>query len=189
MLGAVGIPSPEARILDYPHRFSGGMRQRIVIAIALSCNPLLLIADEPTTNLDVTVQAEILRLIRDLKSKSGMSMIFVTHHFGLVAQICDTVAVMYAGEIVEHTDTFSLFNEPLHPYTKGLLSCIPERESQRSRLPTIAGTVPDLINVPAGCKFSPRCPNVMKRCFEKRPSLIEVRPNHFVACYLFTGVD
>lgn len=182
-LDTVGIPSPEDRILDYPHRFSGGMRQRIVIAIALSCSPLLLIADEPTTNLDVTVQAEILRLMRDLKAKSGMSILFITHHFGLVAEMCERVAVMYAGEIVEHADTLSLFNEPLHPYTIGLLSCIPERESQRSRLPTIAGTVPDLINVPAGCRFSPRCASATKRCFEERPPLIEARPNHFVACH------
>jgi len=182
-LEAVGIPSPEDRILDYPHRFSGGMRQRIVIAIALSCNPLVLIADEPTTNLDVTVQAEILRLMRDLKAKSGMSILFITHHFGLVAEMCERVAVMYAGEIVEHADTASLFDEPLHPYTIGLLSCIPERESERSRLPTIAGTVPDLINVPVGCKFSPRCVSAAKRCFEERPPLIEARPGHFVTCY------
>jgi peptide/nickel transport system ATP-binding protein len=180
MLELVGI-MPE-RSGEYPHQFSGGMRQRVVIAIALACDPLLLIADEPTTALDVTIQAQVLELMKDLKEKIATSMIMITHDLGIVAEICDKVAIMYAGSIVEYSDTVSLFNEPLHPYTVGLFNSIPDIESEQGELKVIKGLMPDPTNLPKGCTFNPRCNYARKDCFDHKPSLEEIRPGHFLAC-------
>jgi len=184
MLALVGIPSSKERIHDYPHQFSGGMRQRAMIAMALSCRPSLLIADEPTTNLDVTVQAQILELMRELKQTFGSSILLITHDLGIVAEMCDDVAVMYAGDIVEYADSITLFYNTKHPYTLGLLRCIPSRNRGVERLPSIEGTIPELISPPKGCKFHPRCPIATELCQHEKPSLREIEPNHFVACHL-----
>ncbi len=183
MLKLVGIPSPEKRIKDYPHQMSGGMRQRAMIAMALSCNPSLLIADEPTTALDVTIQAQILELIQGLQKQLDMAMILITHDLGVVAETVDNVAVMYAGKIVEYTDTKTLFAEPLHPYTIGLLNSLPTMEKDGGALKTIPGSVPGLLNLPAGCTFYDRCPKGDSGCTEHEPELVEVKKRHFVACY------
>jgi len=182
MLGLVGIPSAKERVHDYPHQFSGGMRQRVMIAMALSCRPSLLIADEPTTNLDVTIQAQILELMKQLKETFGSSILFITHDFGIVAEMCDDVAVMYAGDIVEYADSISLFCNPKHPYTLGLLRCIPSRNRGVERLSSIRGTIPDLISTPKGCKFHPRCPRAKEPCRLEKPELLEVEKGHTVAC-------
>lgn len=182
LFAEVGIPSPGDRVNDYPHHFSGGMRQRVVIAIALSCAPSLLIADEPTTNLDVTIQAQILEYMKTLRMKFDTSILLVTHHLGIVAEMCDRVAVMYCGDLVECSDTASLFRETRHPYTYGLLRCLPRREHKR--LPTIQGSVADLITPPKGCKFHPRCSKAVARCREEKPLLMETEPGVFVACHL-----
>lgn len=184
LLEEVGIPSPADRVRDYPHHLSGGMRQRIVIAVALSCGPSLLIADEPTTNLDVTIQAQILEYMKSLKAKFETSILLVTHHLGIIAETCDRVAVMYCGDLVECSDTLSLFRDTRHPYTQGLLRCLPRREYRK--LPTIEGSIPDLINPPGGCKFHPRCPKGMTRCAREKPSLTEIEPNIFVSCHLYS---
>jgi oligopeptide/dipeptide ABC transporter ATP-binding protein len=184
MMDLVGIPSAAARYDDYPHTLSGGMKQRIVIAIALACNPSLLIADEPTTNLDVTIQAQILELMKTLKQKYGSSILLITHDMGVVAETCDRVAVMYAGEIVEYAETDALFYDTKHPYTIGLLNCIP-RGKQGKELVPIKGTIPDLHNPPSGCRFHPRCPFAMQVCTDKEPELREVSEGHLVACHLF----
>ncbi|MDP2681713.1 MAG: ABC transporter ATP-binding protein [Deltaproteobacteria bacterium] len=183
MLKLVGIPSPEKRIKDYPHQMSGGMRQRAMIAMALSCNPSLLIADEPTTALDVTIQAQILELIQGLQKQFDMAMILITHDLGVVAETVDNVAVMYAGKIVEYTDTKTLFAEPLHPYTIGLLDSLPTIERTDGVLKTIPGTVPGLINLPPGCSFYGRCPKGDSGCTEHEPELLEVKKGHWAACY------
>jgi len=183
-LKVVGIPDTEKRIDSYPHQLSGGMRQRAMIAMALSCNPTLLIADEPTTALDVTIQAQILRLINDLKKKYGTSVLLITHDLGVIAEMCDYVAVMYAGHIVEYTDIDTLFSNPLHPYTKGLNKSIPRLNVEVERLDTIRGLVPDLLDLPPGCPFYPRCDFRFKKCSEKMPELIEVEDHHFVRCHL-----
>ncbi|MEK7689061.1 MAG: ABC transporter ATP-binding protein [Deltaproteobacteria bacterium] len=183
VLRLVGIPSPEKRIKDYPHQLSGGMRQRAMIAMALSCNPSLLIADEPTTALDVTIQAQILELIQGLQKQFDMAMILITHDLGVVAETVDHVAVMYAGKIVEYTDTKTLFAEPLHPYTIGLLDSLPTIERTGGVLKTIPGTVPGLLNLPPGCSFYDRCPKRDAICTEHEPELVEVKKGHFVACY------
>lgn len=183
MLKLVGIPSPEKRIKDYPHQMSGGMRQRAMIAMALSCNPSLLIADEPTTALDVTIQAQILELIQDLQKQLDMAMILITHDLGVVAEAVDNVAVMYAGKIVEYTDTKTLFAEPMHPYTVGLLNSLPAMEKDGGALKTIPGTVPGLLNLPAGCTFYDRCQKADSGCTEHEPELVEVKKGHIVACY------
>ncbi|MEK6598825.1 MAG: ABC transporter ATP-binding protein [Deltaproteobacteria bacterium] len=183
VLRLVGIPSPEKRIKDYPHQLSGGMRQRAMIAMALSCNPSLLIADEPTTALDVTIQAQILELIQGLQKQFDMAMILITHDLGVVAETVDNVAVMYAGKIVEYTDTKTLFAEPLHPYTIGLLNSLPTMEKTGGVLKTIPGTVPGLLNLPPGCSFYDRCPKRDAICTEHEPDLVEVKKGHFVACY------
>jgi oligopeptide/dipeptide ABC transporter ATP-binding protein len=184
MLGLVGIPSAHERIHDYPHQFSGGMRQRAMIAMALSCRPSLLIADEATTNLDVTIQAQILELMRRLKKTFDSSILLITHDLGIVAEMCDDVAIMYAGDIVEYADSMSLFYNTRHPYTLGLLRCIPSRNRGVERLHSIEGTIPDLISPPQGCKFHPRCPMAVELCKREKPQLVEVEPGHFVACYL-----
>jgi len=184
LLRLMEIPDPERVVDAYPHELSGGMQQRIVIAIALACSPLLLIADEPTTNLDVTVQAQILDLINRLKEKFGSSIIYITHDMGVIAEICDRVAVMYAGSVVEVAYVKELFKNPLHPYTKGLLESIPRPGAP---LKSIPGNVPNLVNPPSGCRFHPRCPYMMEKCKEIVPRLIEVSKDHYVACLLYTG--
>ena len=173
LLGAVGIVDPARRIRDYPHQLSGGMRQRVLIAIALSCRPSLLIADEPTTALDVTVQAQILDLLRDIQTRTGLSILFITHDLGVVAQIADYVYVMYAGKIVEHAPVGELFSNPLHPYTQGLLRCTPRIDRVLPRLEVIEGQVPDAANPPTGCRFHPRCPLAARNA----PAPTEPRPS------------
>lgn len=181
----VGIPSARDRLKSYPHQLSGGMQQRVMIAIALSCHPSLLIADEPTTNLDVTIQAQILNLMKQMGKEFNSAILLITHDLGVVAQMCDKVAVMYAGKIVELADSDELFYNPLHPYTIALLQCIPRRQKGAAKLKVIKGQVPDLMNPPSGCNFHPRCPKVMSVCSKAEPALMEVKPGHFVACYLY----
>ena len=183
LMRKVGIPSPEARIRQYPHQFSGGMRQRIVIAMALSCTPRLLLADEPTTALDVTIQAQILKLMNELKHKYDTSIILITHNLGVVAQICDRVAVMYFGRIMETAPVKRLFEQPLHPYTKGLFLCIPKLDQDEDFLSTIPGMVPALTEKTEGCAFAPRCPRCTDRCRREEPELVEVEEGHFCRCW------
>ena len=186
LLKAVGLSDP-GRILDsYPHELSGGMRQRIMIAMALSSNPSLLIADEPTTALDVTIQKQILELILDLRSKYKFSVLLITHDLGVVAGVCDRVGVMYAGNIVEIADTEELFENPLHPYTQGLLSVVPDPRMKKPIRP-LRGSVPSLLNPPNGCRFHPRCDYTSKTCTTVKPELHEYSPGHFVACHLYGG--
>ena len=183
----VGIPSPSERAMDYPHQLSGGMRQRIMIAMALSCKPQLLIADEPTTALDVITQDEILELMENLKDELGTSIILITHDLAIVAGLCNRVAVMYAGNIVEYADTIPLYDDPLHPYTKGLLNSILRLDKGKERLISIKGSVPNLVNLPPGCKFNPRCPQSMPLCSKQIPPLLDVGGNSLVACHLYGG--
>ena len=183
MLRRVRIPAPEQRVDDYPHKLSGGMRQRAMIAMALSLNPQLLIADEPTTALDVTIQAQILELLRELRAEFGMSLLLITHDLGVVAEIADEVAVMYAGHIVERTDAATLFRRPGHPYTIGLLASIPKLTQEQDELPVIEGTVPNPLSPPPGCRFHPRCPFAVERCRVEIPALAEISPSHQVACH------
>lgn len=186
MLDRVGIPEPAARMDDYPHRISGGMRQRVMIAMALAGEPDILIADEPTTALDVTIQAQILELILDLQRRNGMAVIFITHDMGVIAHICHEVVVMYAGRIAEKADLLELFENPRHPYTQGLLTAIPQLATPRkSRLPVIEGVVPTLYELPDGCRFQNRCPDVMPVCRESIPPLFEAAPRHCVSCFLY----
>ena len=182
MLNLVRIPSPESRIDDYPHKLSGGMRQRAMIAMALACGPQLLIADEPTTALDVTIQAQILDLMRALRTDTGTSIILITHDLGVVAEMADDVAVMYAGQIVERASVAALFARPEHPYTVGLLGSIPRLDATRERLPSIEGRVPDMTRPPAGCRFAERCPFVEPACRAAPPPLVEVAPGHLSRC-------
>ena len=183
LLRSVGIPSPEKRVDEYPHQLSGGMRQRVMIAMAIACKPSLILADEPTTALDVTIQAHILELLGRIQAEMGMAMILVTHDLGLIAERAHDVAVMYAGRIVEQADTKELFANPQHPYTRGLMASIPRPgEEGRKRLSTIAGTVPRLHDLPVGCKFAPRCDIKTARC-EVEPELVEIKPGHLVRCW------
>ena len=182
MLRIVRIPSPERRVDDYPHKLSGGMRQRAMIAMALACGPDLLIADEPTTALDVTIQAQILDLMRGLRRDTGTAIILITHDLGVVAEMADDVAVMYAGQIVERAPVASLFARPEHPYTVGLLGSIPKLDQKRERLPSIEGRVPDMAHPPEGCRFAARCPFVEPACRAAAPPLIEVAPGHLTRC-------
>ncbi len=185
MLRAVGISSPEQRIKDYPNQLSGGMRQRVMIAMALSCHPSLLVADEPTTALDVTIQAQVLDLMNDLRAKFHMAIMFITHDLGVIAQMADRVAVMYLGKIVEAAPVTELFDHPGHPYTRGLMKSIPSLTmTKKNRLIPIKGVVPELSEVQDGCGFEPRCPNAMRICKEQVPPLKEVAPEHTVACWL-----
>jgi oligopeptide/dipeptide ABC transporter ATP-binding protein len=184
-LRLVRMPDPEKTARQYPHELSGGMRQRAMIAMALSCNPDLLIADEPTTSLDVTIQAQILVLLNELKKEVGASVLLITHDLGIVAETCDRVAVMYAGTIVEECPTRTLFKNPQHPYTQGLLNSVPKLHREVEELAIIPGSVPNLINPPSGCRFHPRCPHVMKRCSDGMPKLYETEEHHKVACYLY----
>lgn len=183
MLELVGIR--RERINDYPHQFSGGMKQRVVIAMALACNPELIIADEPTTALDVTIQAQVLELMKELKDKYNTSMILITHDLGVVAEICDYVSVIYAGTIVEHASVDDLYEDPLHPYTKGLFNSIPSIDEDEERLKVIPGSPPDPSNLPSGCPFHPRCEYAMDVCKTTFPCFKEVRPGHSVACHLY----
>lgn len=182
-LEMVGIPGE--RYGEYPHQFSGGMKQRVVIAIALSCNPDLLLADEPTTALDVTIQAQVLDLIVKLKKEKQTSMILITHDLGIVAEVCDKVAIMYAGEIVEFGSLEQIYNNTCHPYTKGLFGSIPDLDSHVKRLNPIPGLMPDPANLPEGCNFCPRCNCGCKKCETENPGLIEVEPGHYVKCFNF----
>ncbi len=187
LLKMVGIPMPEQRIDSYPHELSGGMRQRIMIAMALSCSPQLLIADEPTTALDPTIQAQILDLIRKVQKEIGMSVMYITHDLGVVAETCDRVMVMYAGQIVEKADVAELFTKPGHPYTQGLLKAIPRLNTKRERLYVIKGMVPHFADMPVGCSFHPRCPYADARCVEQKPTLRAIKKGHLAACWQIQG--
>jgi len=183
VLRKVNIPAAESRVRDYPHQMSGGMRQRVVGAIGISCQPLVLIADEPTTSLDVTIQAQYLKLLRDLQQESGLSLIFITHDFGIVAKMCDRVAVMYAGRIVEEGAVRDIFNAPSHPYTEALLASVPKMEEDVDRLYAIEGQPPLLHDLPVGCAFADRCQYVMDRCREEYPPEFPVAEGHYSACW------
>ena len=185
MLKLVGIPRAADILKEYPHRLSGGMRQRAMIAMALSCNPNLLIADEPTTALDVTIQAQILELMKDLQQKINTAIIFITHDLGVIAEMAQHVLVMYAGKVVEDASIESLFAEPLHPYTVGLINSKPKLHEERELLEFIPGAVPNPVEMPEGCPFHPRCPKVMDVCCEKMPEVTEVKPGHLVRCWLY----
>ncbi len=185
LLRLVGIPEPERRFNQYPHEMSGGMRQRVMIAMAISCNPDLLISDEATTALDVTIQAQILELMKDLQKRTGMAILFITHDLALVADMAHSVAVAYTGKIVEYGDVYSIFKDPRHPYTYGLLNSVPSLKSEKTKtpLPAIEGMVPNPYKMPKGCHFNPRCPFATERCRKGMPDLIELEPNHFVRCF------
>ena len=183
MLTKVGIPSPEKRVHEYPHQLSGGMRQRVMIAMALSCNPKLLIADEPTTALDVTIQAQILELMKELKEEFGTAIMLITHDLGVVAEVCDRVAVMYAGKVVEYSDAKTVFGHPRHPYTWGLLKSIPSLDTQVDRLLVIEGVVPNPLHLPEGCKFHPRCMFATDKCRESEPGIEDYQEGHAVRCW------
>jgi len=188
LLKLVNIPSPERRVKEYPHQMSGGMRQRAMIAMAMACSPKLMIADEPTTALDVTIQAQILELINRLKQETGMSLILITHDLGVIAETAKHVAVMYTGRIFEYTDMLSLFADPKHPYTQGLLNSIPRLEEaalKKERLEAIPGMVPNLVNLPRGCKFYERCKYAFEKCAGQEPELKEAYPGHRVRCWLY----
>jgi len=189
MLGQVGIPAPQQRVREYPHQMSGGMRQRVMIAMALSCHPSLLIADEPTTALDVTIQAQILDLLRSLQARHHMSILLITHDLGVVAEMADQVCVMYASRIVERAAARELFANPLHPYTQGLFRSIPRLGQTKERLDVIPGNVPNPLRFPGGCKFHPRCPLGAqdRTCRSQEPELKELRPGHWVACWKARG--
>lgn len=182
MLKVVGIPGPEQRFKQYPHNLSGGMRQRVMIAMALACKPKLLIADEPTTALDVTIQAQILEVLKRLRADLGMSMLLITHALGIVAEMADRVVVMYAGQIVEEASVRELFHHPAHPYTQGLLSSIPRIDHGKAPLHVIKGTVPPIGNIPSGCRFHPRCPLAEEGCAVCEPALRDIGPDHRVRC-------
>ena len=182
MLELVGISMPEERMKNYPHELSGGMRQRVMIAMALCCNPKLLIADEPTTALDPTIQAQIIQLLKQIREKMGMGILYITHDLSVVAQICDRVVVMYAGMVQEIADVKSLFHNPLHPYTLGLMQAMPKMGQDRKRLYNIPGVVPHITQMPQGCRFAPRCPYAKDSCRAACPELAEAEPGHWVRC-------
>ncbi len=175
-----------SRVNNYPHEFSGGMRQRAMIALALACNPELVIADEPTTALDVIIQGQILDLLKKLKDEYDLSVILITHDLSVIAEMCERVGIMYAGKLVECADVRSIFKEPLHPYTQGLISAIPSLTGPKTRLRSIPGAPPDLLNPPSGCRFHPRCPLATERCRREEPEYVEVRKGHWVACHMAT---
>ncbi len=187
MFKKVGIPMPEKRLYNYPHELSGGLRQRVMIAMALSCNPSLLIADEPTTALDVTIQAQVLDLMRNLLKEYNSSMIMITHDLGVIAEIAQRVAVMYAGQVVEYADVVKLFKNPSHPYTIGLIKAIPRPDIEVERLISIEGSVPDLFHMPKGCRFNNRCPFATEQCLEM-PPLFEIEPGHFTRCWRYKEI-
>lgn len=183
ILEKVNIPDPEKRFSNFPHELSGGMRQRVMIAMALSCNPELLIADEPTTSLDVTIQAQILDLMKKMQKEFKSSILLITHNMGIVAEMCDKVAVMYCGKVVEYSDVVTIFKNPKHPYTRALLASIPRVDVKKDELETIPGSVPSLVNPPAGCHFHPRCSYAQKICREIEPPKVEIRKSHIVYCH------
>jgi len=185
MLHQVGIPAPEQRVDEYPHQLSGGMRQRVMIAMALSCNPALLFADEPTTALDVTVQAQILDLLRELQKQFSMAIVVITHDLGVVAEMAERVVVMYAGKVQEDADVRTIYKNPSHPYTRGLQKAIPRVHEKTGRLYVIEGVVPNPLEFPPGCKFHPRCPEVMAKCRIHEPALLPIEPAHKVRCWLY----
>ena len=190
LLEQVGIPAPERRLTEYPHQLSGGMRQRVMIAMALASRPEVLIADEPTTALDVTIQAQILELLRDLQRETGMAILFITHDLGVIAELCSRVVVMYAGRIAEQATAAALFANPRHPYTQGLLSSIPRLEDEpKTLLSTIPGTVPGIGDLPAGCRFANRCPHVRDVCRDRAPVLEQVATGHGVACHRWREIQ
>jgi oligopeptide/dipeptide ABC transporter ATP-binding protein len=182
-LRMVRISAPEARLKDFPHQLSGGMRQRVIGAIALSCLPSLLIADEPTTSLDVTIQAQYLKLLKEIQQQTQFSLLFITHDFGIVAKMCDVVAVMYAGKILESANVRDIFNRPLHPYTKALMNCLPDGGGTLKKLTTIKGQPPELYDPPPGCRFANRCPEVGEKCKREHPPEITLNSNHFISCW------
>ena len=182
MFDLVGIPEPENRYSAFPHQLSGGLRQRVMIAMALICAPKLLVADEPTTALDVTIQAQVLELMKELKRKLNTSMIMITHDLGIVAETCDKVAIMYAGRVVEYAEKRRLFLNPVHPYTQGLFNSLPELDEEQEELKTIPGLMPDPTDLPSGCPFHPRCGDAVSQCAVEAPAMVEVEPGHFVAC-------
>lgn len=185
MLKLVGMPLPEKRVNEYPHQLSGGMRQRVMIAMALACNPKLLIADEPTTALDVTIQAQILELMKELKEKLGTAIILITHDLGVVAEVADDIMIMYAGKVVEYGDVNSVFSNPEHPYTQGLLGSIPDINKEVEKLDTIEGLVPSLYDMPKGCRFNPRCKYASEKCRDKQPALTDLQ-GHKVRCFRYS---
>ena len=187
MLERIGIADPRQMVSRYPHELSGGMRQRVMIAMALACKPALLVADEPTTALDVTIQAQIMDLMKELKHEEDASILLITHHLGLVAEMCDRVAVMYAGSVVEEAPTRDVFYRPAHPYTVGLLKSIPSLDGKKGELPVIPGRVPDLVTPPTGCRFHPRCPFAMDVCSREKPPMVAIGPGHRVACHVWNG--
>ncbi len=193
LLKMVGIPDPDRRADAYPHELSGGMAQRVMIAMALACVPEILIADEPTTALDVTIQAQILDLMRELREKMGTSVILITHDLGVISEMAERVAVMYAGEIVEQAEVNTLFDQPLHPYTQGLIGSIPVLGKLKNRLAVIPGSVPNLVNLPPGCRFAPRCAARekfgLKICSESKPNLVEIKPGHLTRCWLYESAE
>jgi peptide/nickel transport system ATP-binding protein len=184
ILRDVGMPEPERIAMEYPHELSGGMRQRVLIAIALSCEPELIIADEPTTAVDVTTQAKILNLLLKLREERGMSIMVITHNLGLIAEICDRVCVMYAGQIAEVGDVVDIFNHPLHPYTRGLMNAI-HNIGDKKELEEIKGNVPILLHPPSGCRFHPRCDKAIEKCGQQKPELFEIEPGHKIYCWLY----
>jgi len=188
MLRLVRIPDPKNVLKSYPYELSGGMQQRVMIAMALACRPSMLIADEPTTALDVTIQAQILKLMKDLQEETGTTILLITHNLGVVAETCDRVGVMYAGAMAEIGSANAIFKEPLHPYTQGLMDSIPKMKGENEKLEAIEGNVPNLVKPPSGCRFNPRCSYAMSVCKVKKPPMTEVKPGHFTACYLYVGV-
>ncbi|GAB6099253.1 ABC transporter ATP-binding protein [Halanaerocella petrolearia] len=189
MLEKVGIPSPEERVNEHPHQLSGGMRQRVMIAMALACNPELLIADEPTTALDVTIQAQILELMQELRDEFNTAIMLITHNLGVIAEVADRVAVMYGGRVVEQTDVKTLFKDPEHPYTKGLINSIPKVTGRDNKLEPIKGIVPDPFSFPAGCRFANRCDYATDKCWKEEPKLEEVDTDHIVRCWRWRELD
>jgi peptide/nickel transport system ATP-binding protein/oligopeptide transport system ATP-binding protein len=185
MLDKVGIPSADMRIDEYPHQLSGGMKQRVMIAMSLLCNPRVIIADEPTTALDVTIQAQILELMKYLQKEFKTAILLITHDLGVIAEMAHRVVVMYASKVVETSDVYTIFENPKHPYTTGLLNSIPKLDKDDDELIPISGQVPTPLNFPEGCKFNNRCPKAFKKCFDEEPELIEIEPKHFVRCHLF----
>lgn len=186
LLKLVGIPSPDKRVKQYPYELSGGMRQRVMIAMALACNPEILIADEPTTALDVTIQAQILRLIRDLQQRLGMSVVMITHDLGVVAETCEYVAVMYAGQVVEYSDVVTLFQKPKHPYTIGLMNSLPRHDVEVEQLESIQGNVPNPKEMPTGCRFAPRCPAATDLCRKVMPDLLKDDEGNDIRCWIYS---
>ncbi len=187
-LSKVGIPDAGIRARDYPHVYSGGMKQRSMIAMMTTCKPSLLIADEPTTALDVTIQAQILKLLHSLRVEYGLTLLLITHNFGIVAEVCDRVGVMYSGKIVEVGEVTEIFDNPLHPYTRGLIECVASRRGSKARLNQIPGSLPNPLNLPSGCRFHPRCPYTTYLCMKEEPTMTEATSNHSVACHNYKAV-